>query len=250
MKLALVTPWASPFIWTKFCKNLAGLLTHFHRPGWEVEVFFGRGCDPAARHVSCCNQALEWGADLICIIGADQVHPLNMLDTLLDDYEDTGGQVIGALVPFRGYVPGQGMKPFQPMGWRMRTKGTDIAVGKLGESAAWEPIDPAAGELQRADIIGSGVLLFHVDFLKSLKKPWFYYGVNEDMQRIADMDTRFVWRLRSEAQAEVWVDTTIKIKHLHAFEIDDTFQDRFADWAEPGVSDEDIIKHLPQGAEV
>jgi hypothetical protein len=54
-----------------------------------------------------------------------------------------------------------------------------------------------------------------------------------------------VWRLRSEAGAEVWVDTTIKVTHLHTFEIDDTFTDRFADWMEPGVGDDEIRRQEP-----
>ena len=76
-----------------------------------------------------------------------------------------------------------------------------------------------------------------------MQKPWFYYRVDiETMQRVADMDTRFVWRLRAEAQAEVWVDTTIEVKHLHTFEIDGSFQHRFDDWIIPGAGDADIFK--------
>ena len=73
------------------------------------------------------------------------------------------------------------------------------------------------------------------------------------MQRVADMDTRMVWRLAFEVGAQVWVDTTIKVRHLHTFEIDDTFQDRFADWAEPGATDDETVKRrsdMPQAAGV
>jgi len=109
----------------------------------------------------------------------------------------------------------------------------------------FEPIDPKAGDLQRVDVIGSGVLLFDRDTIEALEPPWFYYKVDPvTMQRIADMDTKFVWRLRSEVQADVWVDTTIKVRHLHAFEIDETWEDRFADWAQPGVAgNETIVRH-------
>lgn len=244
MKLAVVTPWASPFIWTKFALNLGQMLARFDRPGWEADVFFGQGADPAGRHANACLQALEWEADVICIIGADQVHPLDMLNRLIDRYDETGGQIITALVPFRGYVAWQQMRPFQPMGWSIRSGGPD------NEPAHFVPIDPADGDLQRVDIIGSGVLMFHRDFLLSLERPWFHYSWDLNSRRVADMDTRFVWRLRSEAGAEVWVDCTIKVKHIHPFEIDDSFSDRFADWAAPDASaDSDTFRYFPAGAE-
>ena len=243
MKLALVTPWSSPFIWTKFTQNLTELLLGFDRDGYELAFFMGKGVDPAARHVNMCLQALEWGADLICIIGADQIHPPDMLNRLVDRWEEYDG-VWSALVPFRGYVSWQHMKPFQPMGWRLRTDGVE-EVGRLEDNPQqWEPIDPEAGDVQRVDVIGSGVLLFHRDHLLALRKPWWYYRVDpETMQRVADMDTRMVWRLRSEAGAIVYVDTTIKVKHLHTFEIDDSFQDRFMDWMDPTLTTDDIAQY-------
>jgi len=253
MKIALVTPWASPFIWTKFMQNAVGMITNFRRPDWELEFFMGRGVDPAARHVDMCLQAIDWGADLICIVGADQIHPLDMIDRLIDRYYETEGGVISALVPFRGYVSWQNMVPFQPMGWRFKGEGV-IEVGGLSETPQhWHPIDPANGDLQRVDVIGSGVLLFDVETLEALDKPWWYYKVDpETMQRVADMDTRMVWRLRSEVGVQVWVDTTIEVRHLHTFEIDSTFSGRFADWAEAGATKDETVKFdsFPQAAGV
>lgn len=243
MKLAVVTPWASPFIWTKFSTNLARMLAKFRRPDWECDFFAGRGCDPAARHNNMCQQALDWGADLICIIGADQVHPLDMFDRLIDRYRETDGGVISALVPFRGYVPWQHMKPFQPMGWRIRNGEPTVKEfeGMDKTPDMFVPINPADGDLQRVDVIGSGVLLFDRETIEALVQPWFYYQRDPlTQQRIADMDTRMVWRLRSEVQVDVWVDTTIKVTHLHDMEIDDTFSRRFADWTDGG--DETICK--------
>ena len=192
-----------------------------------------------------CLQAIEWGADLICIIGADQLHPTDMLDRLIDRYEQTGGQVISAMVPFRGYRNDQEMKPFQPMGWRIASKGMPRECrGMTLDPEMFVPIDPANGEMQRVDVIGSGVLMFHRDHIQALAKPWFFYKVDiETMQRAADMDTKFVWRLGMEAGAEVWCDTTIMVKHLHIFEIDETFNDRFADWAVPGSGDQKICRY-------
>ena len=105
------------------------------------------------------------------------------------------------------------------------------------------PIDPADGDLQRVDVIGSGVLLFDAQTIEALAKPWFYYTTDLDQRRVADMDSKFVWRLREEVQAQVWVDTTIKVKHLHTFEIDDSFSERFADWQEPGAGRDESFKY-------
>ena len=209
----------------------------------------GEGVDPAARHVHMIQQGLDWGADLICIIGADQVHPLDMLDRLIDRYFETQGGVISALVPFRGYVSWQKMKPFQPMGWRIVSSNSNGQPqefrGLNADPDMFQPINSADGDLQRVDVIGSGVLLFDREVIEALAKPWFYYKVDpETMQRVADMDTKMVWRLRTEVQAQVWVDTTIKVLHLHVSEIDDTWQDRFMDWTEPGRTNDETIKVL------
>ena len=180
----------------------------------------------------------------MCFIGADQIHPVDMLDRLIDRYYETDGGVISALVPFRGYVHLQEMKPFQPMGWRIKCEGVQTFENSDTTPEMFKVIDPAEGDLQRVDIIGTGVLLLHTDYLRALKPPWFYYRRNpETMQRVADMDTQFVWRLRAEAQAKVWVDTTIQVRHLHTFEIDETYQDRFADWATK-ESHEDICQYV------
>ena len=79
MKLAVGYPWSSEFIFTQFADHLPNL----ERPeGGGVRVFRGKGWCPARRHVDLCEQAVKWGADLICIIGADQVHPSDLLPRL------------------------------------------------------------------------------------------------------------------------------------------------------------------------
>jgi hypothetical protein len=46
-----------------------------------------------------------------------------------------------------------------------------------------------------------------------------------------------------EAFASCWVDTTIQVKHLHIFSIDESFPARFADWATPGQGDTTICRY-------
>ena len=211
----------------------------------------GPGWCPARRHMEACEIALSWGADLICIVGADQIYPQDMLPRLIERWNQ-GYEVIAAMVPTRGYMPHMQMKPFQPMAWRIPNSedgATKIKVCHDVEKLV-DPIDPTEGDVQRVNFIGSGVLMFHRDHLLALKKPWFYETIDPDtFGRLACMDTKFVWRLQMEAGAKIWADTTIKVKHIHDMEIDETFQDRFEDWAEDGNGDRAICNaHIPAGA--
>ena len=243
-KLAVGYPWASPFMWTPFVDSTINMR---HPEGCEVKYFRGTGWCPARRHIDLCEQAISWGADLICIIGADQVHPPDMLCRLVDRFSQ-GYEVVSALVPVRGYVAWQDMKPFQPMAWRFKTneelgstehrkyRGMELDADMI------HVISRSDGDIVRANFIGSGVLLFHESHLRGMKKPWFFETLRDekDYTRIANMDCTFVWRLQEEAGAKVWVDTTIMVKHIHEFEIDDTYSDRFSDWSRPGVGQLEI----------
>lgn len=257
MKLAVCVPWTSPFMWTGCVDSLLNL----ERPAevrnvlgrvepLEVKHFRGPGWCPAKRHAAACAQALEWGADLILILGADQVYQPDLLRRLIARFEQ-GCEVVAALVPARAFIAWQDMRPFQRMAWRLKRSGS-ISVGQFNDLAAIrnevEVIDPAAGELQEVDFIGSGVLMFQADHLRAMAQPWFSESYDPiTMERTASMDTRFVWRLRNEAGARVWVDTTIKVGHLHAFTIDETFSGRFADWTQPGVGDPQLCRFADGG---
>jgi hypothetical protein len=243
VKLAVGYPWSSPFIFTNFAENISNL----ERPdGFDVRFFRGVGWCAARRHISFCQKALDWGADLICIIGADQVHPEDMLKRLVARIME-GYEVIAALVPCRGYVHWQPMMPFQPMAWSFKTN-TELGTTKYRNYEGMQIsgdlvhiIKREDGDVVPVNFIGSGVIMFQRDHLLSLKKPWFYETVNhEDQQRIANMDCTFVWRLQSEAGARIYVDTTIMVRHSHVFEIDDSYSDRFADWARGEVGDKNI----------
>lgn len=247
LKLAVGYPWASPFMFTSFTDATLNLR---HPLGCEVRYFRGRGWCPARRHIHICEQAIAWGADLILIIGSDQVHPEDMLCRLVDRYQE-GYEVVGALVPARGYVGWQQMAPFQPMAWRFkRDANGNGAIGQYRgmklDGDMIEVIDPAVAPVQEVDFIGSGVLMFPTATLEMLKKPWFYETIDpSNMQRLANMDCTFVWRLKLEGQARVWVDTTIKVKHSHVFDVDESYQHRFLDWKARGIGDPNICAYAP-----
>jgi len=236
-KLAVCWIWGSPFVWSRSVESMLQLR---HPEGYGVTFFRGTGWGPAARHISACRQAVDWGADHILILGADQVYDADLLERLVARRE-AGYEVVSALVPTRGYVSWQDMKPFQPMAWRIKSRGLDpITWG----TDALEAIDAAGEEMQRIDFIGSGCIMFDKDHLLALAEPWFFETVDHVTQRrTACMDTKFCYRLHSEAYAQVWCDTTIKIRHIHPFEVDETFSDRFADWEKPGQGDPSICMY-------
>jgi hypothetical protein len=251
VKIAVGPAWASPFVWTRFTETALNVR---HPAGTEVNWIFGKGWCPARRHTDLCEKALSWGAEWICFAGCDQVYEPDFLERLYARTRE-GYEVISAMVPARGYFAwNAGMKPFSPMGWRFKEQKPDengrVIVrsyrGQQIDGDMVELIQPEDGDVQRINFIGSGVLMFHRDHLMSLKRPWFTESVDPvTYTRHASMDCMFVWRLQAEAGANVWVDTTIQVKHIHPFEIDRTYSERFADYAIPGVGPSDITQFGP-----
>lgn len=226
-------------------------LLALQRPeGWDVEFVRGRGWCSARRHIDICEKALRAKATYILILGADQVYDPDLLCRLTARLEE-GYEAVCALVPTRGFLPWQDMMPFQPLAWRLKTLEELSPDGKpnrrpfrgLADDADMvHVIKREDGDMQRVHFIGSGVLMFHRDHLLALKPPWFYETVAQETQtRIANMDCRFVHRLCNEAHATLWIDTTIKVRHLHIFQIDDTFAERFSDWAQGRGNPDKVI---------
>ena len=248
--LAVVYPWQSPFMYTRSVESLL----HLQRPeGYDVDFFRGSGWSPALRHLNGCEQAMTWGANYIVIVGSDQTYPADLLCRLVAHME-SGIDVIGCLVPTRGFLAhNDGMRPFGRVAWRFKasTDGLNAKVreyhGQTMDGDMLELINPDDGILQRVNFIGSGVIMFRREHLEALAQPWFYEAIDPiSQQRFSSMDTRFCWRLQCEAGATVYVDVSIPIGHLHVFQIDPSFEERFSDWAIPSPSsDMDICRYLP-----
>ncbi len=174
--------------------------------GFDCRWIRGVGWCAAKAHNDMFQKALDWSADLICVVGPDQVHPVGLLPKLMQRI-DQGCDVISALVPTREQFEGDGA--FERKAWRGQPP---------------ERIDPADGILQKIDFIGSGVLMFPAALLEKVKRPWLYETqTDDDFSRRGDCDTNFVWRLHQEGGAQVWVDTTIPVLHATVFEISPTF---------------------------
>ena len=190
----------------------------------DYKLFFGTGRTPDRRHEIGCESALEWGASHILILGGDQVYPdEDMIKKMVAwvSYTDLESwmnrkQVVNCLVPIRGHRPGQGTRPFQPIGMMIDTD-TNEQI----------PITRDMGPIVKTEVIGTGVMLFEADILKSMEKPWFGDQFMPGTNSVRVMqDVNFVNRLNNLG-AQVWCDTQIIVKHLGVLEIDDSFQQRF-----------------------
>ena len=168
--------------------------------------------------------AINWGASHILILGGDQVYPeQDMIRRLVSwievkdlDQWRTRKEVVNALVPIRGHKPGQGTRPFQPIGQMI-----DEQSGELVQ------ITRDSGPIVRCEVIGTGVMLLDADILRCMERPWFEDKCTPGSNSVQIMqDVAFVQRL-NELGHQVWCDTQIRVKHLGTFEIDDSYSWRF-----------------------
>ena len=195
-------------------------MVNIENPDCEVRWFRGTGWCQARRRTHVCEQALEWGADLIAQLDIDQIYEPDVLKRLLVRI-DEGHEVVAAMVPLRGYIKASKMTPFQGAAWKSNGK-------------AFEPINPDDGELQEAEFPTSACVMFKAGVLERLERPWYFNKYDpQDWTNIQGEDGVFFYNLK-QAGVKSWVDTTIKIKHCHVFQIDETFPERFADWADGG----------------
>jgi hypothetical protein len=195
-----------------------------------VKWFRGVGWCQARRRTHAAEQAIEWGADVIVCLDIDQVYEPDILKRLLARH-DEGCQMVAAMVPMRGYVRTSKTAPFQRLAWKI-------------EDGEFIPIDAADGDLQKCGFPTSAAILFSAADLIRLRKPWYFFTYKpENWKQIYGEDASFALRMLSELGVQAWVDTTIKVKHIHPFQIDETFPDRFADWATEGSGESAICNY-------
>jgi len=219
IKLAIMIPWGLDMIWRRTIETL-----------WELEkpkdctLIFGTGRTPARRHEVGCEEALNWGASHILILGGDQTYPdkqmikkmLKWMEcSTLEEWMDRK-QVVNCLVPIRGHRPGQGTRPFQPIGKKVNTETQELENITRDDA----PIVPV-------EIIGTGVMLFEADIIKHMERPWFndIPLPNSNVTNVMQ-DVNFIMKLNNLGH-QVWCDTQIIVKHLVTMEADDSFQWRF-----------------------
>lgn len=210
MKIACVVPWNSPFLWAKPVPNFLNVKAP---AGAEMRWFMPAGWCSARRKTAGVELALDWGADWIWFVDADQVVEE---DTLLRLWECAGSlRVVGAMQPCRGYFPQfKGSKPYQPMCWD--EKG--------------QPFTPT--KLQTVMYGSLNCFLIDAEIFKKLPRPWFSERFNvTTMARLSSLDQHFTKRLWDNG-TPMWVDPEIRPKHMDAFPLGWDMQDRFDDLVE------------------
>ena len=199
--------------------------------GYDVKWFRGVGWCQARRRTDACEKALEWGADLICQLDVDQVYEPDVLKRLVARH-DEGYRVIAAMVPGRQFVKASKLKPFQKLAWRSTENGKDF-----------EPVTAADGEVVRCEFPTSACVLFPASVLRELPQPWYAFKYDEKTQRVKTGEDAFFFIRLARQGIPAYVDTTIRVGHCHTFTIDETFPDRFADWAEEGKGEPEICNY-------
>ena len=219
-KLAVCYPGDMPTVFMRAFQSIVNIDTP---ADCEVRWFCGLGLNQGRRRVRAAEAAIEWGAELIAQLDVDQVYEPDILQRLVDRH-DGGYTFVAAMVPGRGHMSGTD-KPFTRLGWKL--KGREFVS-----------VDPSEGDIQKAEFPCSNATLCRADDMIRLSKPWWDFRYDEDGNQTAGEDATFAFKMYQELGVQGYVDTTIKVGHCHVFQIDDTFPDRFADWAEnPGDLD-------------
>jgi len=233
VKLAIGYPGEMHSVMLRAAESIFAL----ERPdGVVIRWIRGNGWCQARRRNHVVEQAMAWGADRIVFLDLDQVYETDLLKRLIarQDELEAGEEILpplAAMVPGRGYVKSSKMKPFQRLAWRM----------KDGE---FSPVDTSEGEVIQADFPTCATVILDVKTFESLRKPWFYFKYKpEDWAQVHGEDAVLFLRIKRELGVDSYVDTTIKVGHMHQFVIDETYSERFADWALPGRGDPAICSY-------
>ena len=131
------------------------------------------------------------------------------------------------MVPLRGYIEESKLPPFARLAWRSTQGGKDF-----------QPVEITDGDVQPCKFPTSACVPFAAEALPKLKPPWYFFEYDtKTYKMVKGEDGIFFVRMAKYVGVKSYVDTTIKVKHCGVFQIDETFPERFADWAEPGKGD-------------
>jgi hypothetical protein len=248
-KLGVVVPWDSKFMFTHTAFNLMNLK---HPEGYEVRYIMGEGWSPATRHNSGAGMALNWGADLVCFMGADHFVDEDCFIKLVHHIDERGYEMACGWVPSRGVCGPDGGTPYPFLAYNIidRSKiDPKIPAVIQWDADNWEVITHGA-ESQEIDVIGSGILMMKGEIIKDMKKPWFFEFIERAplFNRLPVQDSHFVYRCTVEGGNRLWLDTTIGAYHLDIFPIDETYAERFKDKTGQNWSSMKSLG-VPQGAD-
>jgi hypothetical protein len=210
-RLAILIPWDSPFVWTDSVVSIMNLEVP---PGFIKRYFRGRGWCAAQRHNDALRVSSEWEPDAYFFAGGDEVFERDTIPRLykhLDKYD-----MVSGMIPSRGVVEG---KPFPGLGFQHNPFGDWVVITEQDKP-------------QEIHVVGTGILLCRGDVFDVLPAPYFTEEVDEGnltYARTGPCDTRTIGTLTLKYDKRLFLDTTVRAKHLDAFQIDFTYQDRFSD---------------------
>lgn len=204
-------------------------MMNWERPeNCDVRFFMGAGWCPAARHNNAVAKSQEWGADLIMFNGGDHLCDFDIMVKMKKSI-DEGWDMVHAMPPSRG-VCGVDQQPFKAQSFKV--------IGPLPSRDYITHAPPGSikvlsydDEPQESHICGTGNIMMKAAILEGMEKPYFEEEIKKDglYSRYCVTDSRFVSRCTIESGAKMFCDTSIKIVHIDAFGIDDTYQERFKD---------------------
>lgn len=147
------------------------------------------------------EQALMQGCSHLWMIDTDQEYPKDALTKMLSH----NLPVVHALVPRR-------YPPFDNL----------MMKGELNHfTSAGGYTD---GSLVEVDACGTGCVLYNVQVFKKIRPPWFEFKANPDKEKggVVGEDIGFCLKLK-KAGYKIYVDTSVKVKHLTTFSVDEAF---------------------------
>lgn len=147
---------------------------------------------------SLVRNALLDGCTYLFMADTDQRYPSNALTKLLSNKKD----ICGALVHKR-------WPHFNPV----------CLKGDIGHYDIMPDEQMFSGKVIEVDATGTGCLLFNMRVFDKIPEPWFKFGVNERGESVGE-DIYFCSKAR-KAGFQIFVDTSIRVKHLTRFEVDE-----------------------------
>ena len=84
-KLAVCWPWSPAFSFTAFTESALNIQAPLD---CEIKWFRGVGWCHSRRRIDAAEKAIEWGAELICCLDADQIYDPDILSIKCDSFWD------------------------------------------------------------------------------------------------------------------------------------------------------------------
>lgn len=142
--------------------------------------------------------ALLDGCTYLFMADTDQRYPSNALTKLMSNGKDICGALVHKRYPH-----------FNPV----------CLKGDIGHYDILPDEQMFSGDLLEVDATGTGCLFFNMRVFDKIPEPWFKFGKNERGESVGE-DIYFCSKAR-KAGFRIFVDTSIRVKHLARFEVDE-----------------------------